>query len=429
LQTICEEIEKLDVNQHVDLVNKLYDILEKLNKFEKFSVIFEKFDDVDESNFNPEIFVKLGDLYHSQNIDKSIHYYTRAVKFFPRDISIRLKLSHLFKEISQFDKALEILVIKPEDQEDLKENGLVNIDGNNIIIDKEIIQQFKEFKEINKQNTKLPIEVEKIKNISEDNNFQFNYDENENLLSDNNFTKEYLNIKIDDENIHQQNSVNYEENQRESNEENNVPKENMSMILNKSPEDNILDPEQYMDLYENRIFQETSHKSSKKQTTFLSKKRIKTSHSNFVNYNFENYLFRRNSKLLSKEAYTLTSIRLEFEEINNNLPKIKNTYIKLQESLIYFQSNNIDKFLETTFTPLKQTLITELKIEELKNRVFENFLAKSNIKNYFKKTTNILDENRSKINETSERDEIKDETDGALLFLRKTNSNSISLLI
>jgi len=429
LQTICEEIEKLDVNQHVDLVNKLYDILEKLNKFEKFSVIFEKFDDVDESNFNPEIFVKLGDLYHSQNIDKSIHYYTRAVKFFPRDISIRLKLSHLFKEISQFDKALEILVIKPEDQEDLKENGLVNIDGNNIIIDKEIIQQFKEFKEINKQNTKLPIEVEKIKNISEDNNFQFNYDENENLLSDNNFTKEYLNIKIDDENIHQQNSVNSEENQRESNEENNVPKENMSMILNKSPEDNILDPEQYMDLYENRIFQETSHKSSKKQTTFLSKKRIKTSHSNFVNYNFENYLFRRNSKLLSKEAYTLTSIRLEFEEINNNLPKIKNTYIKLQESLIYFQSNNIDKFLETTFTPLKQTLITELKIEELKNRVFENFLAKSNIKNYFKKTTNILDENRSKINETSERDEIKDETDGALLFLRKTNSNSISLLI
>jgi Fe-S cluster biosynthesis and repair protein YggX len=373
--------------------------------------------------------VKLGDLYHSQNIDKSIHYYTRAVKFFPRDISIRLKLSHLFKEISQFDKALEILVIKPEDQEDLKENGLVNIDGNNIIIDKEIIQQFKEFKEINKQNTKLPIEVEKIKNISEDNNFQFNYDENENLLSDNNFTKEYLNIKIDDENIHQQNSVNSEENQRESNEENNVPKENMSMILNKSPEDNILDPEQYMDLYENRIFQETSHKSSKKQTTFLSKKRIKTSHSNFVNYNFENYLFRRNSKLLSKEAYTLTSIRLEFEEINNNLPKIKNTYIKLQESLIYFQSNNIDKFLETTFTPLKQTLITELKIEELKNRVFENFLAKSNIKNYFKKTTNILDENRSKINETSERDEIKDETDGALLFLRKTNSNSISLLI
>ncbi len=417
------------MNQHVDLVNKLYDILEKLNKFEKFSVIFEKFDDVDESNFNPEIFVKLGDLYHSQNIDKSIHYYTRAVKFFPRDISIRLKLSHLFKEISQFDKALEILVIKPEDQEDLKENGLVNIDGNNIIIDKEIIQQFKEFKEINNQNTKLPIEVEKIKNISEDNNFQFNYDENENLLSDNNFTKEYLNIKIDDENIHQQNSVNSEENQRESNEENNVPKENMSMILNKSPEDNILDPEQYMDLYENRIFQETSHKSSKKQTTFLSKKRIKTSHSNFVNYNFENYLFRRNSKLLSKEAYTLTSIRLEFEEINNNLPKIKNTYIKLQESLIYFQSNNIDKFLETTFTPLKQTLITELKIEELKNRVFENFLAKSNIKNYFKKTTNILDENRSKINETSERDEIKDETDGALLFLRKTNSNSISLLI
>ncbi len=413
------------MNQHVDLVNKLYDILEKLNKFDKFSVIFEKFDDVDESNFNPEIFVKLGDLYHSQNVDKSIHYYTRAIKFFPTDISIRLKLSHLFKEISQFDKALEILVIKPEDQETINEKGLVDIEGNNIIIDKEIIHQLKEFKEINNDDIKVAVELERINNNSEDNNFQFNYEENENLLSDNNFTKEYLNIKIDDENIHQLNSVNYEENQHELNDENNLAKENMSMILNKSPEDNLLDPEQYMDLYENRIFQETSHKSSKKQTNFLSKKRIKTSHSNFMNYNFENYLFKRNSKLLSKEAYTLTSIRLEFEEINNNLPKIKNIYIKLQESLIYLQSNNIDKFLETTFTPLKQILINELKIEELKNRVFENFLAKSNIKNYFKKTTNILDENRLKINELSERDDNKYESDGALLFLRKTNSNSI----
>ena len=421
---ICEEIEKLDINQHVDVVNKLYDILEKLNQFDKFYVIFEKLDDVDESgNINPEIFVKIADLYRNNNIEKSIHFYLKAVKYFPKDISIRLKLSELFKENSQFNKALEILVIKPEDEE--RDLQSVHVDNNlNIIIDKSVIKE-NPYNQ-NNFNSKIDeFENEKVKS-SDSKNFLFDYEENENLLSENNFTQEYLNIRIDEENLPQLNTL--ENNTYNGIEENLYSnRENLSMIINKATSESLIDPVQYIDLYENRFLKENSNKTSRKtSTSFLKKKRIKRSHCNYENYNFENYLFRRNSKVLSKDAYSITSIRLEFDEIHNSISKIKNTYIKLQESLIYLESNNIEKFIENTFTPLKNALLTELKIEELKNRVFENLLSKSHIKNYFKRKSNILEDmdNYPNIIDLNDQNENRENSENGVLFLRKSNSNS-----
>ena len=70
-----------------------------------------------------------------------------------------------------------------------------------------------------------------------------------------------------------------------------------------------------------------------------------------------------NSKRINTNITSNSSNKNELVEINEELKGIRSYFIKLQESLIYIQTNEEEKFLKNTYIPLIKVLNLELKIE------------------------------------------------------------------
>ena len=94
---------------------------------------------------------------------------------------------------------------------------------------------------------------------------------------------------------------------------------------------------------------------------------------------------------MSLDGLNLNTLKEDYDNLNIEIKKNINLYLKLQESLVLLNNNEIDKFLEVTYEPLKIILTQELQIENYLKDLFRYLLEKSNIKNYFHKKSNIFD--------------------------------------
>jgi len=455
---ICSGI---DIENNLELLYKLFEILQRSNKIDQFISIYEILEKIFENQeysdltptwgvinsgifqLTPEIYLKIADhFFNLKSYVKSIEFYNKCLKFMKKnsfnnsdEVMIRFRLSEIYKIQGNFTAALEVLN---------SENG-----ANDNILNEEII-----YEKINKNKT-----FDNLKDDLIDRNNPFDRDEIldrnflKNQIEDNYEELEEENDKLENENLIDQNKQLFDDNFNIPYEFNRdlsfkdlkefkIPKPSYN-ASNLSQISNNVRKSQYGYSDFRSSFAPTYNSHSRKN---LGKKRIRFTHSRsnttIENYNFETYLKRRNTIKSSENTSNSTmkninSLKIEYDELQEEINSQRNLYMKLQESLIYIQTNNETMFLENTFEPLKQTIIQELKIEDFKYQLFQNILEKSNIKNFFNvKDTIFVEKNdiQRRLSGVTSYDQYFEEDDEMLnfatkikdnLFVRKTCSNLI----
>ena len=353
-----------------DNLHKLFYLLQSIDQIGLFISIFDEIEKISNdlssshkmelTKFNPEIFSKIGEYFSNKhNYQKSIDYYIKCLEAKNDDL-IRVKLSELYGKINQNEKALEIL-----------SRGFNKTDTNENMD----THSQKSFSDIEKEND---------------------------LYNDNN----YITSMISDQ-------ISEEQHNNDNNGNNNINNDYVS----RPDEDD--DFQFYNELtIENKAIgiptvfsNEYFHPSSQATTKHLGNKRLKiSSHVKkndkiVINYNFDNYLHSKIRKLThstnrsrslsnaSNTYQTLGMLKNEFDELSNEVRGMRNAYVKLQQSLVFLNANEISKFCMNTFEPLQLVLLQEVKIENYKTDLFNYILEKSLIKNYFYKKTSIFDQN------------------------------------
>jgi tetratricopeptide (TPR) repeat protein len=377
LDQIIQEFIKLgnEIENHTNLIHLLYDLL-KNDKIETFIYFFEKLEErlktnIELAGINSQIYKSIGDYYFtSKQWKKSIDFYNRTLnikKLNKEDncVDIIINLSKAYSEIGDKNSALDILSYY-----------------NNIKTDDLCIDEFQnEEDNIHRDFLNNQVTVSDQESDGEDGREAFK----------DNFTKgEYNNLNVANRN-------------------------------NFSNNNNI------EDVNNNNIFEDYTFKHKK----FLGNKRIRllSTKDSLDVYNFENYLKRRNSLKSIAESKNISSLRLEYDELFEEMNSHKNYYIKIQECLVYLETDKFDKFLDNTFIPLRQVLIQELKREEFRNLLFNNILEKSNIKNYFKIKNSIFDEDGENCDFEDDVEGYKERLNQENLFIRKTSTNCKKYLI
>lgn len=433
-----EKILKIDEDKEsIGLINALFNILSRNGKVERYILIFEKLEENinsnDEYDFEPEVYYKIGEYFLNNNNnnynqndnsdnEKALKYFKKCLivimrkngnssnvitnnNYYDMRVSAKLKMSEIYNKMKDYNKALEIL-------------NSDNIDNINTKFN------------TNKNNDKDKCSNEIVTNINNNYSANINNEIEEDLNSQ--FNSNYQ----DDTNMHFISNQIMEEEDRndvlsigEINQDESVKNNNNFEFLppyNIKKKTNFI----YQDLYFSDIISTNSFNSSKKKNTLIGNKRLRLISSDHLkmksikNYNFDSFLKRKmlNKKLgsnissdtndqkdISNSSYSikpLNILRIEYEELKNELNNTKNYYLKLQESLLYLQMNDIENFLNKTFTPLREVLLQELKIEIFKNGLFYTLLNK-NIKHYKYKDTIFLEneEEYGDINLISKRDE------------------------
>jgi hypothetical protein len=87
----------------------------------------------------------------------------------------------------------------------------------------------------------------------------------------------------------------------------------------------------------------------------------------------------------------LNDLKEDYEKLNLQIKNNVDCYLQLQESLLFLNNRQIDKFLDVSYGPLKVILSQELEIENYLKDLFRYLLEKSNIKNYFNNKSNIFE--------------------------------------
>ena len=108
----------MEINEYLYLINKLADILEAINQFDKIVSVVEKLEITNSlRHLNPKIYTKIADLYNQKpnlnNRQQAIKFYLKSLDSSSEKNSdsllIRLKLSEIYKSLNEFNKALQIL--------------------------------------------------------------------------------------------------------------------------------------------------------------------------------------------------------------------------------------------------------------------------------------------------------------------------------
>jgi tetratricopeptide (TPR) repeat protein len=487
---------QVEMENNIELIHKLFNILQKANNIDKFLFMYEKLEknfqsqgrdsrsnendnvnlfsinmDLDLSNLDsknvkseitpnnqvkvesisnpifhfqlsPEIYSKIGEHYlKCKNYQKAIDFFLRCLKNSSTtnqksdssdsdNVMIRFKLSEIYKLIGDYNSALEILnsdnfCITQYNESNCSDfntgNSNIPVKKVNFLLDKEKLnhnQRVRNIEEDFLDRKNNPFDQQNEINRDFLQNQMINSDEEEQHVDNENFPEENFTVNND---VH--NSFN---NLNENKCNQNYRKSSNTFIFNnpfthQSSNQNQFDAfELPRNVFPLPINQELSFKAANTrknsynfseynniidssllpEKSFLGKKRIRfksnlTSYS-IDNYNFETYLRRRNSVKSTDSCNTqaimktLQSLKFEYDELNSEINSCKHLYLKLQESLIYLQQNEKSKFLENTFNPLRQILIYELKIEDLKTQLFYHIVQKSSIKNYFKINDSIF---------------------------------------
>ncbi len=392
-----------------DNLNILFKILEELDKIDIFENIYNELEKdmikeikiIDHyKNVISQMKFQLGNYYYQKKLyNKAISLFEGSLEYFnlPANNKIKnfilIKLSESYAKIGNKQKAINIL-------NKTKEKNTNNINNiNNKIIPKE-----KTTKEKNKIEEENNEDIDSIKS-------SFEEKENEDYED---FIKKQINEKINEDEI--------EEDINQKNDEKDKDKEKNNLQI--KGEYNIIDEE--LNINKNKIINIndifSNEKSenlfqSKIMDNFLSRKRHynsstlhKYSPTDLINsqnekeyeFPFDNYLHRRIRSLnnnvgeipLNNNAMydlNLNDLKEDYEKLNKEIKKNVDLYLKLQESLLLLNNKEIDKFLETSYEPLKVILSQEILIENYLKDLFKYLLEKSNIKNYFHNKSNIFE--------------------------------------
>ena len=301
------------------------------------------------------------------------------------------------------------------------DNNNINEDNNSIVssfeekINEEEFNDYEDFiqKQINENNDN------DNENYINNNNKE---DEEENLDDHDHDNDNYNEIEEEDDNINRKNknNINKEEYNllsEELNNKNNIL--NMNYIFSNEKSEDVF-PSKIMENFLSRkrryyssflhkydptsLFNENKDKDKEKDKN----KDKEYNHNNLRNYDysFDNYLHRKMRNLnnnrrnsnnnttlnnISLDGLNLNDLKEDYEKLNIENKKNIDLYLKLQESLVLLNNNEIDKFLDVTYEPLKTILTQELQIENYLKDLFRYLLEKSSIKNYFLKKSNIFD--------------------------------------
>ena len=413
-----------------DNLTILFNILDELNQIEIFEKIYY---DLEKKmlkeikvmdgykNIISEIKFYLGNYYFRNKLyKKCISLYEDSLNYLSPSSSndkiknlILIKLSESYQEIGDKQKAIDILN-KAHTNNSNNSNNKINIDNLKKInsLSNNNKNKINEVDEENPENNSIVSSLdEKMKDEYDYENFiQNQINENENNVNENN-----NNVDEDDEDegevenkINIRNEIDDTHNNKKKNynkEEFKIMSDELNLNKNKILNVNyIFSNEKSEDVFPSKILENFLSKKRRFYSAFLHKYSPTNSVVNY-DYSFDNYLHRRMRNLsnnnsinnnstvnnITLDGLNLNDLKEDYEKLVIEIKKNIDLYLKLQESLLLLNNNEIDKFLEITYEPLKTILTQELQIENYLKDLFRYFLEKSNIKNYFHKKSSIFD--------------------------------------
>ena len=416
-----------------DNLTILFNILDELNQIEIFEKIYY---DLEKKmlkeikvmdgykNIISEIKFYLGNYYFKNKLYKNcISLYEDSLNYLSPSSSndkiknlILIKLSESYQEIGDKQKAIDILN-KAHTNNSINSNNSnnkINIDNLKKInsLSNNNKNKINEVVEENPENNSIVSSLdEKMKDEDDYENFiQNQINENENNVNENN-----NNVDEDDEDegevenkINIRNEIDDTHNNKKKNynkEEFKIMSDELNLNKNKILNVNyIFSNEKSEDVFPSKILENFLSKKRRFNSAFLHKYSPTNSVVNY-DYSFDNYLHRRMRNLsnnnsinnnstvnnITLDGLNLNDLKEDYEKLVIEIKKNIDLYLKLQESLLLLNNNEIDKFLEITYEPLKTILTQELQIENYLKDLFRYFLEKSNIKNYFHKKSSIFD--------------------------------------
>ena len=416
-----------------DNLTILFNILDELNQIEIFEKIYY---DLEKKmlkeikvmdgykNIISEIKFYLGNYYFRNKLYKNcISLYEDSLNYLSPSSSndkiknlILIKLSESYQEIGDKQKAIDILN-KAHTNNSINSNNSnnkINIDNLKKInsLSNNNKNKINEVVEENPENNSIVSSLdEKMKDEDDYENFiQNQINENENNVNENN-----NNVDEDDEDegevenkINIRNEIDDTHNNKKKNynkEEFKIMSDELNLNKNKILNVNyIFSNEKSEDVFPSKILENFLSKKRRFNSAFLHKYSPTNSVVNY-DYSFDNYLHRRMRNLsnnnsinnnstvnnITLDGLNLNDLKEDYEKLVIEIKKNIDLYLNLQESLLLLNNNEIDKFLEITYEPLKTILTQELQIENYLKDLFRYFLEKSNIKNYFHKKSSIFD--------------------------------------
>ena len=441
------------------LIILLY-ILEDLNKIEIFETVYYNLEkkllkDINQinnyKNIICEVKFQLGNYYFkNKSYKKCISLYEDSFSYLNPSSNndniknlIIIKLSESYQQIGNKEKAINILNKANKQKID---NSKINTNLNkiNILSSKQNINKIISEK-INDDNNSIVSSFEE-KNIDEENNEYDNFIKNQINENDNeNIDK---NIIINNEKEYFKNEDLFidrndeSRNKKYNKDKFNLMEEELNINKNKILNINyILSNEKSEDLFPSKIMENFLSRKRRLYTSFLNRyfpinlnndienDDIKKNTIVNCDCSFDNYLHRKIRNLnntsninnttfnnMTMDELNLNDLKEDYEKLNSEIKKNINLYLKLQESLLILNNNEIDKFLKISYEPLKTILSQELQIENYLKDLFKYLLGKSNIKNYFHKKSNIFDKS------------LYDENNISKLNLNNTfNNNTINI--
>ena len=436
---ILDELNKIEIFEKIyyDIEKKMIKDINLMNNYKNI---------ISENKF------QRGNYYYKNKAyNKCISLYEESLSYLPEFGNndkiknlIIIRLSESYQQTGNKEKAIEILN-KATDIKNDKSDKINNINKINLLSNDKIRNTINNKKNI---NDKI---IKENKNEINKNNNQENQDnlDNHSIVSSFEEKSKDDEFKDYDDFIQKQMNENNDNNENNENNDNNINEENHSInndiddnidmelgnqeknIKNKKDEYNILaddftinknniinmnyifSNEQSENVFPSKIMENFLSRKRRYNASFLNKysplnlsninnnnDNNKKNNSLNYDYSFDNYLHRKirnfsnnNSTLnnMSLDGLNLNTLKEDYNNLNAEIKKNINLYLKLQESLLVLNNNELDKFLEITYEPLKIILTQELQIENYLKDLFKYLLDKSNIKNYFHKKSNIFD--------------------------------------
>ena len=435
LFNILNELNKIDIYEKIyyDIEKSMIKDINQINSYK---------------NLICEIKFKLGNYYFKNKIyNKSILLYEESLLYLPSFSNndniknlIIIRLSESYQQTGNKKKAKDILNQSNYNSNTDNTNNInkinllteykiintkINIINTNIEEEKKIIKENKN--EINEDNHSIVSSFEEKSKDDEYNDYDAfiqkqmngNNDNNENNAineEDHEDDEDNMNLKNGENNNDIKNKKNNKDEYKiiadELNNELNINKNkilNINYIFSNENSENVF-PSKIMENFlgrKRRFYSSFLHKYSPLNLTVDNNKdKEENKKNNTINYDysFDNYLHRKvrylnannsnyNSTLnnMTIDGLNLNDLKGDYEKLKNEIKKNMDLYLKLQESLLLLNNNEIDKFLDIAYEPLKTILTQELQIENYLKDLFRYLLEKSNIKNYFNKKSNIFE--------------------------------------
>ena len=394
LHILFKMLEELD---KIDIFEKIYNELEE--KMMKELKVIDYYKDI-----IAQIKFQLGNYYLKKQLyNKSISLFEGSLQHLKLSNNdkiknlILIKLSESYNKIGNKQKAMDILNNANNNNENILNNKNKNNDLKKInTLEKE---KNKTESEEDKENYSIISSFEEKDNNDYDNFIKEQMDENENRIEKANNeeeNEEEINLKLE------------EKDKKLNKDKFNIIDEELNINKNKIININdIFINEKSENLFEYKIMDNFLARKRRYRSSFLRKYSpndlMNEENKKEYDFSFDNYLHRR-MKNLNKNFQNstinnistiydlnLNDLKEDYEKLNLEIKNNVDCYLKLQESLLFLNNKQIDKFLDISYEPLKVILSQELEIENYLKDLFRYLLEKSNIKNYFNNKSNIFE--------------------------------------